>query len=424
MTQTEKQKQISPVIPHSDKVAVVMVTYNKYKYIKELLNSFQKLNYDPSLLEITVVDNASSDGTEEKLKAEFAGKINFIQTGANLGGAGGFNRGMKEFLENSDAEYIWLLDNDVEVDVNTLNHLLTAIKTDPKIAAVGSMVLQLDERKKVSEIGAMMNWLKAKVEMLDADKELSQISDLSLREVDYCAACSILKRRSALLELGIWKDLFIHFDDVDWCLRAKSRGYKIYCEPKSIVYHESMKHKQATWIRYYNIRNLLYLYAEHKKIFLGLVFAKFLVWGLMMQIHGLKNNAGLAFKAIGDFISGKKAAQDFPLETYQKLEELDSRDIQKQKLWIFYSYENLKLFRQRYTNIEPEEIKIYQISQEEKQKLKADLVNTKISTAGLLDIFDKRTAVIDGSLESHFLYPHFAKKLIVYPLYGSYIDKR
>ncbi|MCH2228389.1 MAG: glycosyltransferase [Candidatus Caenarcaniphilales bacterium] len=130
-----------------------------------------------------VVDNASNDGTEEKLREEFGETITLIQTGANLGGSGGFNTGMKFAMEYHDNEYIWLVDND----------------------AVGSMILQLDN-------------------------------------------------------------------------------------PESITFHESMNQKQPIWIRYYNIRNLLYTYAKFKPLRLPLVFLKFFLGAFYFLFHGLKKN--------------------------------------------------------------------------------------------------------------------------------------
>ena len=129
---------------HKDKVSVVMVTFNKYQYIRELIQSFKFLNYNRDLLEIVVVDNNSNDGTEERLKEEFGDEITLIQTGANLGGSGGFNTGMRYVIERHNNKYIWLLDNDVVVHHDSLNWLLTAIKINPDAAAVASMILQLD----------------------------------------------------------------------------------------------------------------------------------------------------------------------------------------------------------------------------------------------------------------------------------------
>lgn len=405
----EKNQEQIPV--HDDPVTVIMVTYNKHKYIRELILSFEHLNYKRELLDIVIIDNASEDGSEEKLKAEFGDQITVIQTGANLGGAGGFNTGMRYAIEKLDNDYIWLLDNDVVVHPNSLNWLMDTIKRNPNAAAAGSMILQLDQPDLVSEIGAFMDWGKARVDMQNAGAKYQELGDdiLKERKVEYCAAASLLKTRKSITKLGYWDDLFIHFDDVDWCLRAPKHDMAIYCNPRSIVFHESLQCKQATWIKYYNIRNLLYLYKEHKSLALPLVFAKFFAWSIYLTLHGYFKNASLGFKAIWDFILGKKAQQDFPLEKYQSMDKFEAKD----RIYIFHNQSNLDQFL-NLTGLK--------INENSKTILYSDGL-FKAITQQLSVLFDKREVIMDGAFESSFFFPCFRKKLVVYPGYNTMVDK-
>ncbi|MDA0771418.1 MAG: glycosyltransferase family 2 protein [Cyanobacteria bacterium] len=406
-----KEKDQVAIPTHNDPVTVVMVTYNKHKYIRELILSFEHLNYDRKLLNIIVIDNASADGSEEKLRAEFGDAITVIQTGANLGGAGGFNTGMRYAIEKLGNDYIWLLDNDVVVHPNSLNWLMDTIKKNPDAAAAGSMILQLDKPELISEIGAFMDWGKARVDMQNAGENFTKITDdlLQERKVEYCAAASLLKTRKSITKLGYWDDLFIHFDDVDWCLRAPKQGMAIYCNPRSIVFHESLQCKQATWIKYYNIRNLLYLYLRHKPLALPLVLAKFGAWSVYLFLHGYYSNAGLGFKAICDFFRGKKAQQEFPLEKYQSMDKFEAKD----RIYIFLNQENLDQFLDL-TGLE--------INENSKTILYSDGL-VKAITQQLDIFFDKRELIMDGAFESSFFFPCFKKKLVVYPGYNTMVDK-
>ncbi len=426
-----------PSIPcpqsHQDRVSVVMVTYNKYSYIRELLLSFKHLNYDLSLLDIIVVDNASSDDTEAKLKAEFQDFIHIIQTGANLGGSGGFNTGMRYALEHHNNEYIWLLDNDVVVQPEALNWLLYCLKSNPDAAAAGSMILELARPDYISEMGASMDWLKARVRMHRAGEIYNPVEQQKASAVEYCAAASLLKRRSALEKLGLWEEFFIHFDDIDWCLRACKAGLRIYCEPNSIVFHEALSQKQATWIKYYNVRNLLYLYARFQKFLLGLVLAKFILWSLYLKLHGLHENSGMINKAIGDFFCGRKAKQDFPMETYKSFASYIWPS--QIRTMIFWDLDNFELFWGYYNNIiiggnSEIELFLYKLKTKERQAIQDKYPNIRMlniysllwKTLSALLTKSKKPIIFDGAFENHLMLPYPAPKIVVYPSYQSLIE--
>ncbi len=412
---------------HTDRVSVVIVTFNKYNYVRDLLVSFQHINYDKDLLDIIVVDNASNDETEEKLIEEFGETITLIQTGENLGGSGGFNTGMKFAMEYHDNEYIWLVDNDAVVHVDALNYLLESMKANPKAAAIGSMILQLDNPEYVSEIGAMMDWSKGRIVMQNTGDKYTSILDKSERILDYCPACSLLKRRSALEDIGFWEEYFIHFDDVDWCLRAVKKGYQIICNPKSITFHESMNQKQPTWIRYYNIRNLLYTYAKFKPLRLPFVFLKFFLGACYFLGHGLKKNSGLVFKALWDFLRGKKAKQDFPLEDYQKLEDFNWADYSNENsansILIFNSRDNLNMFIEK-TGFQITDTTKILVYPKKKNFFSLWGIGYAQDMASLSAMFKNKKVIIDGDLEYKFMFPCPVEKLVVYSFYGTMLDLR
>ena len=92
------------------KIVAVVVTYNRKKLLKENLNALLNQSYKD--FDILLIDNASTDGTKEYVKEELENeKITYINTGANLGGAGGFNFGVREAIERG-YDYAWLMDDD------------------------------------------------------------------------------------------------------------------------------------------------------------------------------------------------------------------------------------------------------------------------------------------------------------------------
>lgn len=430
----------------SDRVTVVIVTYNKYEYVKELIKSFNYINYDRDLLDILVVDNASADGTEDKLREDFGDSITLIQTGANLGGSGGFNTGMKYAIERLSNDYVWLLDNDVVIHPDSLNWLMSAMKgNEDKLAAVGSMILQLDNPDTVSEIGAVMDWKKGKIVMQHAEEKFSEYlegdsqedkdSRLEVKKIDYCAACSLLKTRKSIEKLGYWEDIFIHFDDVDWCLRAIDNGMGIACNPRSIVFHESMNLKQPTWIKYYNVRNLLYLYKNHKPWLVPFAFLKFGMWSDYFFAHGFFKNSFLVVKALWDFLRNKKFKQDFPIENYQSFDNYDWGNLKKEisntgKLTcVFHSRANYESFISD-PALEKAGFKEFLDGLGDRLSLVFyDEVSGPLGLLGLAfkqcskTVFGGSKVIFDGAFERYFMFPSFSNKLVVYSLYRSLVDR-
>ena len=110
------------------KIFVVLVTYNRLEKLKIALNSYEVQSRKPT--HIIVVNNNSSDGTSEFLKewelSSTLSKHTVINTGKNLGGAGGFYIGMKKAIELG-ADWIWVADDDAYPDNNAFKVLSITI---------------------------------------------------------------------------------------------------------------------------------------------------------------------------------------------------------------------------------------------------------------------------------------------------------
>ena len=110
-------------------VQVIIVTWNKEKDVTRLLEQLEHINYPENKYEVTVVDNSSSDNTVQSIESGYP-SVHLIRNHENLGGAGGFNTGMRWALENRpESKYMWLLDNDVLVDRNALSELVAVMES-------------------------------------------------------------------------------------------------------------------------------------------------------------------------------------------------------------------------------------------------------------------------------------------------------
>ena len=117
----EHQKSINRKL----KIGVLIVTYNRKKLLIQCISAIQRQNF--AKFDIYIVDNASTDGTEGAVENEKRSddRIHYLNTGKNLGGAGGFSFGIKEMLQKG-YERLWIMDDDTIPEENALEELLFA----------------------------------------------------------------------------------------------------------------------------------------------------------------------------------------------------------------------------------------------------------------------------------------------------------
>ena len=140
------------------KVSAVIVTWNKEKDVVRLLDQLSDIDYPDDKYETVVVDNHSSDNTVQVIESRHP-SVKLIENERNLGGAGGFNTGMRWVLENrAESKYLWLLDNDVLVDSNALSELVAVMERTPKAAMCGSKVMNIAKPSEIIEAGAFLDY--------------------------------------------------------------------------------------------------------------------------------------------------------------------------------------------------------------------------------------------------------------------------
>lgn len=251
----------------SAKVATVIVTWNKLHDVCLLLEDIAKLNLQHIQLDIYVVDNASTDGTQAYLEQHYSSKVKILETGSNLGGSGGFSHGL-QFVSKLQYDYLWLLDDDVRLDPLALSALIQTLQKSNEVGLVGSQIRKLKEPDTIQELGSFINIEKAhlRTNFGNCSNIYTQkiIRSKPYISVDACAAASLLVRSEVVRQIGVFEDYFLHFDDVEWCLRAKQAGWIIAVNPASLVWHYSPDFKCRPWINYYDERNLCYCWQKHR----------------------------------------------------------------------------------------------------------------------------------------------------------------
>ena len=239
------------------KVAIVVVTYNRRNLLKECIEALLEQDYQSR--EIILIDNASTDGTKEYIRDNFFGTVNYFNTGENLGGAGGFNYGMKRALEKG-CDYLWLMDDDCVVNKSSLSCLLEeAEKLNNDFGFLSSRVLWTDgslcnmniQKKSYSEKVSAENTDKTKIIM--------------------ATFVSFFVKSDIVREVGLpISDFFIWADDLEYSRRI-SRRYSCYFVYNSVVCHKTKSNigsnlpadNSKDLSRYsYAYRNEYYLYRD------------------------------------------------------------------------------------------------------------------------------------------------------------------
>ncbi len=290
------------------RVLIIIVTFNKRDYVVNLLESLRTIDYRN--YDIVVVDNASSDGTVELLTRNYP-DIKIIAKDINDGGSGGFNAGLNYAFAQSGYKYYWLLDNDVVVSKDALSALVRVLEEHGDIAVAGSQMCQLDNPAVTNEIGAYVDLCGGRL-VLNRHLTRRCNNESGLYYVDYVAAASMLVRADVARTAGLWEDFFIHFDDVDWCLRIKQSGHKIVGVAESVIWHLSAAEKPVTWQHYYDTRNMLYVLKTHSCPRNVARFARRkCLQAVVKELRGLTHVAEIILDAVDDFLAGEKGKKIF-----------------------------------------------------------------------------------------------------------------
>ena len=219
------------------KVAVVILSWNGIKFLEQFLPSVVKYT-STELCEIVVADNCSSDGSVEFLKKNYP-RVTIIQNERNGGYAGGYN----DALKSVNAKYYVLLNQDVEVTPNWVEHVITEMEKNDNIVAAQPKLRDFYKRDLFEYAGGSGGYLDrfgyafCRGRLFDTiEQDTGQYDDIA--EIFWATGACMFIRSEIYWRAGAFdEDFFAHQEEIDLCWRIRNMGYKIICVPSSVIYH-------------------------------------------------------------------------------------------------------------------------------------------------------------------------------------------
>ncbi|MCG2789481.1 MAG: glycosyltransferase family 2 protein [Actinomycetia bacterium] len=223
------------------KLSIIIVSYNSSNLLEECLDSIFKYpcgqNYG-----IIVVDNNSSDGSQELVRKKYPG-VELITNTSNVGFAAANNMAIK----STDSDFILLLNSDCQVYENSLDEMLGFIERITEAAVVGPKIINSDGsiqyscRKFPSIIDAGLHSILVNIAPDNPVSRKYKLADISREkpfEVDWVSGSCMLVRRQALLRTGFMdENYFMYVEDIDLCFQMWKKNWKVFYYPHAEILH-------------------------------------------------------------------------------------------------------------------------------------------------------------------------------------------
>lgn len=242
------------------KYAAVIVTYNRRYLLQECINDVENQIIAPS--SIIVINNASTDDTLRYLEElnKKSSIFDIVNLSQNIGGAGGFAKGMEIALQK-DVDCVLVLDDDAMIDRDYMRNILQTRVQNPQYKAFAGMVktggrIDTFHRRNLQKIGLLFKNCK--------EREYRQSSFTC----DIASFCGMVIDTDLIRQIGLpHTEYFICYDDTEYSLRINHYS-KILVAPRAELNHKTKQNivtfpRRYDWKDYYAVRNRILMVREH-----------------------------------------------------------------------------------------------------------------------------------------------------------------
>ena len=167
-------------------------------------------------------------------------KVLFVRAKKNLGFAGGNNVAIRYFTRTNQFDFLWLLNNDTVIQKDTLSYLVEcASRQLSAVGIMGGKLRQYYMRERLQAVGGKYYKWFGKVKEVGRDDRDEGQWDREEFHLDYVIGASMFARKEFVQSIGpMEEDYFLYFEELDWALRGKEKGWKMAFCPNAIVYHK------------------------------------------------------------------------------------------------------------------------------------------------------------------------------------------
>ncbi len=251
------------------RLAIVLVCYNGRRWLDLSLGSCRT---HAARVPLFVVDNGSSDGSADYVAEHFS-EVTLLRQHQNLGFAAGNNVGISAAL-TSDAEAVFLLNQDAELTAGALEALVRYLDSHPKVAAVQPAIFLPNGR--VNSLGNSYHYLgfgEAGGNGLTEEEARRSLPWLRAGdEPPYLSGSAVLIRATAVNQVGLLDEaLFMYHEDLEFCLRLRLAGWQLAVAPAAKVIHHyepgrslrqfyyMERNRYVVWLSYFKLPTVLLL---------------------------------------------------------------------------------------------------------------------------------------------------------------------
>jgi galactofuranosylgalactofuranosylrhamnosyl-N-acetylglucosaminyl-diphospho-decaprenol beta-1,5/1,6-galactofuranosyltransferase len=312
-------------VPPTD---IAITTHNR---VDDCLNTLQALSHDPGAMECIRTVHVADQGSDPiesrerfgEIAAALGDRLKYVRQ-PNLGGAGGFARGMLHATEGAPEEHadVLLMDDDVHLEPEILVRLTAFAASTRHPMIVGGQMLNLLHPghlhisaefadPEVLLMGLKMPGALREAYLLGVDERGLPTNQERRVDTEYNGWWSCLIPAAVIREIGYPLPLFLQWDDIEYGYRARERGFPTVSLPGAGVWHADFGWKDGDeWQRYFTVRNGLIMAALHSGFSVRRItgrLAQLVSHQLVAMQYGM---TATLLEAVEDFLNGPEVLWD------------------------------------------------------------------------------------------------------------------
>jgi GT2 family glycosyltransferase len=288
-----------------NRIDAVIVNFGRRAEVLDVLRSLSQSS--TPVEHVFVLNYGLPESVQDEQRAAYPG-VHATTLSVNRGYAGNNNLGIHAALQ-SGADWVLVLNDDVELDARCIELLLAAGATDPRIGMIGPRLYHYDEPDVIQSDGGLFDasWRAAHA----AQNERDYGTPMLPSDMAWLSGCVLLVRRALIEQTGMLDErFFLYWEEVEWCRRAIREGWRIVHEPAARAWHKGVQrnYRPRPEVSYYMTRNRLLLLSLHRAPLRAWITA----WGetAHAQIGSLLHrrapeNRRMAWRGLCDFLRGR-----------------------------------------------------------------------------------------------------------------------